>query len=416
MLLYLERVKENEINGIESDMVILSDSLNESIVHNNDISFEDEDGGSLNGPREDLAPPGNQRSPAASERDGGDDPGTPTLEAWQLSHATRSIIDQQKYLSKFAAKSPESTLFRKSDKLQEAMFKYHNSGMTGPDVKGLSPSVHFKISTSFEEGSPIRAESEEELVLDENVNCSAVSRTPFSAHSKSNRFETPVDEARLIMESHASHVNHSTITASPSTPTLGSSPLKTCEPINAAVHVRSEASLHDLSTMSSLKRDGDCELSDEVYEINEKDLSTSKNDDSVIDPSTLSSPPKAVKVLNPRRNQHALSAGSDSGWIPMVEEQEWKQAPSFMKMQFELQALNVTLRLLNEFIASNSAAADGGFSKRLETFSFDEIIKIVGNRIEPAPIRVVVLGLVHFKRLDVGTENSVKVYKVRRFY
>jgi hypothetical protein len=34
----------------------------------------------------------------------------------------------------------------------------------------------------------------------------------------------------------------------------------------------------------------------------------------------------------------------------------------------------------------------------------------------PLNVKAITLGLVHLKRLDLGAENGVKVFKVRRFY
>ena len=44
------------------------------------------------------------------------DPKTPSLEAWKLSHATRHILDQQRYISKASDKSPEGSILINREK------------------------------------------------------------------------------------------------------------------------------------------------------------------------------------------------------------------------------------------------------------------------------------------------------------
>jgi hypothetical protein len=41
---------------------------------------------------------------------------------------------------------------------------------------------------------------------------------------------------------------------------------------------------------------------------------------------------------------------------------------------------------------------------------------IGGDNIENTKLKTITLGLVHLKRLDIGTENSIKVFKVKKFY
>ena len=74
--------------------------------------------------------------------------------------------------------------------------------------------------------------------------------------------------------------------------------------------------------------------------------------------------------------------------------------------------MNIAVGALNKFIES----AQSVNKHRLESFTADEMEKVVGNKVPASSVKVIVLGLVHLKRLDICTENSIKVYKVRRFY
>ena len=74
--------------------------------------------------------------------------------------------------------------------------------------------------------------------------------------------------------------------------------------------------------------------------------------------------------------------------------------------------MNIAVGALNKFIESAQSAN----KHRLESFTADEMEKVVGNKVPASSVKVIVLGLVHLKRLDICTENSIKVYKVRRFY
>ena len=81
-----------------------------------------------------------------------------------------------------------------------------------------------------------------------------------------------------------------------------------------------------------------------------------------------------------------------------------------------METLNVALQRINKHIEEVNAG--GGVKKgRLESFSVTEIESVVGgNHVDKTPVKTIILGLVHLKRLDICTENCIKVYKVRRFY
>ena len=83
-------------------------------------------------------------------------------------------------------------------------------------------------------------------------------------------------------------------------------------------------------------------------------------------------------------------------------------SPSFLRMQNSLETLNTAITALNGRICP-----DSGTGKRLETFTDDEIAAAVP---DITNVKVVCLGLVHLKRLDIGSENGIKVYKVRLYY
>ena len=77
--------------------------------------------------------------------------------------------------------------------------------------------------------------------------------------------------------------------------------------------------------------------------------------------------------------------------------------------------LNIALERINDSIEKLN---EGGVQKgHLESFSDSEIEQVIGeSHVNKTPVKTIILGLVHLKRLDMCTENSIKVYKVRRFY
>jgi hypothetical protein len=85
--------------------------------------------------------------------------------------------------------------------------------------------------------------------------------------------------------------------------------------------------------------------------------------------------------------------------------------------------INAALDALNKFIAAQSANAsevntvNALSTMRLESFTLEEMSKIVDKTVvDRIPINVLALSLVNLKRLDICTESSIRVYKVRRFY
>jgi len=143
------------------------------------------------------------------------------------------------------------------------------------------------------------------------------------------------------------------------------------------------------------------------------------HDKSIIASLDCFSPPKTSKLLQPREARSRVSDNTETGWIPLVSQEEWNDAPSFLKLQVSADALNGALCELNKHIdATTESEGSSSHRKRhLESFSQEELEQIVDtHHIRNTPMRVVVLGLVHLKRLDICTENSIKVYRVRRFY
>ena len=95
----------------------------------------------------------------------------------------------------------------------------------------------------------------------------------------------------------------------------------------------------------------------------------------------------------------------------------------------------VSRDVLNNFIVRLNAfleleeyprlEGDSTEAPRLRSFTMDELSDAVNGQSdgkEDAPmfdsalIKIVLLALVHLRRLDFGTENRIKVYKLRRFY
>lgn len=431
--------EEEDFNGCVVDLSYQSDTQEVSCRIQNESRVEDT---ALDTSDVEVEIAGEYNSPEQNQRDD-EDLKTPSLEAWKLSHATRHILDQQRYISKGGDRSPENIMGskREAKQMSKTAKNYSNAQVvtraqadTPPspgrlDVSG-SYSLHrtssmkdgvdriAPMSIPFEANTPTVTTSPGRH-CDASLNLSTsfpVGNAPLRGQ---DLLSTPIDEAREILRYHGRHtgsslIDHTYMSDSPATPTLGGTPV-TCQVIEPSAEVK------NLSVYSQKS----IQTSDEV-DTNETDLqndsriniSMGESDDGIdpISSSAFASPPKAVKVLNPRRGEDAIAANAENGWIPHVTEDEWKLAPSFLKMQFKLADLNTTLSLLNKFIAENLTKTENGFSKRLETFSLDEIVRIVGDRIGEAPLKIVVLGLVHFKKLDVGTENSVKVYKIRRFY
>lgn len=103
----------------------------------------------------------------------------------------------------------------------------------------------------------------------------------------------------------------------------------------------------------------------------------------------------------------------------------------YVAIQVPESVLNEAITQFNLYIEKNSLLSNNRISngvttiatdtslrhQKLESFVEDEMVNIMGGTlIGKTPLKTIVLGLVHLKRLDISTENYIKVYKVRRFY
>lgn len=75
--------------------------------------------------------------------------------------------------------------------------------------------------------------------------------------------------------------------------------------------------------------------------------------------------------------------------------------------------MNGALAAINSHIEETQTKSD---QKYIESLSADELERIFRKMSFETPAKVLIMGLVHLKRLDICTENSIKVYKIRRFY
>ena len=114
-----------------------------------------------------------------------------------------------------------------------------------------------------------------------------------------------------------------------------------------------------------------------------------------------------TKILKTRRNADGKATAD---WIPTIEACEWEKAPMSLKVQISSpDILNAGIARLNDFIFTHQ-------NKRDESFTLEEMTTIVSSGIDSVSVNVFALSLVHLKRLDLAMENSIRVYKVKRFY
>ncbi len=109
------------------------------------------------------------------------------------------------------------------------------------------------------------------------------------------------------------------------------------------------------------------------------------------------------------------------GWIPFIQTEEWSNAPLSLRLQVSIEILNTSISSLNNFIVEqqkNKINSQTNMNNlRLESFTLEEMSQILDkNQLGATSVNVIALSLVNLKRLDLGTENSVRVYKVRRYY
>ena len=114
-----------------------------------------------------------------------------------------------------------------------------------------------------------------------------------------------------------------------------------------------------------------------------------------------------TKILTTRRDADGRAIEE---WIPLIEASEWATAPMSLKVQISSQdILNSGIISLNKFIFTHQ-------NKRDESFTLEEMTTVVSSHIDSVSVNVFALSLVHLKRLELAMENSIRVYKVKRYY
>lgn len=101
--------------------------------------------------------------------------------------------------------------------------------------------------------------------------------------------------------------------------------------------------------------------------------------------------------------------------IPSILQSDWDKAPSFLKLQVTIEELNMSLMLLNKHI--EKAKVDSDIS--IEMFTQYEIESILCGEydcINGSSLKAIILGLVTLKRLDLGNENKMKVFRIKKSY
>jgi hypothetical protein len=286
-------------------------------------------------------------------------------------------------------------------------------------------------------GMSLGADIESEESVPDNTNPSSGTSTPADIHMTaelSTIIQSPVDTPKVVTESvHAGPSNRSSPeTPEAMTPLLTTS-LRRTTVFDSTVHHAQETA-NSLETeispqtkmktwspaAASVKSQGTPEMPTDFRNMSalESPLSTDTFTPPVVsvqkddvdsdgdEPAPTISPPRIGTLLQPR----GLGA-STSGWIPLLKEEEFDHAPSFLRMQSSLSTLNDTLDKLNTHIATK--ATDNNINSRLESFTEDEIKKLCP---ELPNSKVVAYALVQLGKLDMGTENGIKVFKVRRYY
>jgi hypothetical protein len=83
-----------------------------------------------------------------------------------------------------------------------------------------------------------------------------------------------------------------------------------------------------------------------------------------------------------------------------------------------VEAINGALSAINLYLEKNPPPPLDQ-KRHIESLTTEELEKIIRRSSVDAPVaavNVLTMGLVHLKRLDLCSENSIKVYKIRRFY
>lgn len=208
----------------------------------------------------------------------------------------------------------------------------------------------------------------------------------------------------LAVDGNAIDTNYSSPTAidTPETPTIGT-PFQTCD-----LRTRGATSVSKLSMNSDISSSFDCKAtfrsaSDAVGDI---------NDDFIADEAVLfTDAPSSVAM--PLKRSHLISPVHAA--IPSILQSDWDKAPSFLKLQVTIEDLNMSLMLLNRHI--EKAKIEGDVS--VDMFTQDEMESILCGEddcIQASSLKAIILGLVTLKRLDLGNENKVKVFRIKKSY
>jgi hypothetical protein len=80
-----------------------------------------------------------------------------------------------------------------------------------------------------------------------------------------------------------------------------------------------------------------------------------------------------------------------------------------------VEAINGALSAINLYLEKNPPPPLDQ-KRHIESLTTEELEKIIRRDAPVAAVNVLTMGLVHLKRLDLCSENSIKVYKIRRFY
>ena len=241
------------------------------------------------------------------------DPTTPSLENWKLSEATRRIVHGRADLNHLAR-------------------GYRKQRISSPVTPGL-PETTITTRTKLEEQSFIESSSPVTPEMPEEIRSMAYQPRCPPPKTNSATPELVGNSTPGVMA-----ISHQT-NATPPTPEMISSPLRTTHIQPRAVHTNEEVQLHanTLGTIRDYDSDEEIDLTNILEDLKPATpLRTSSarkskvfHDDEDTELPYPLSPPKA-KLLVP--SKCAIAEGR-SGWIPQISEEEYSQAPAFLRMQ-----------------------------------------------------------------------------------
>ena len=124
------------------------------------------------------------------------------------------------------------------------------------------------------------------------------------------------------------------------------------------------------------------------------------------------SPTRTRMITSSSASLNSSGSGEGEGSIPSIAEEEYLNAPHFLRKQIPLHLLNLAIEEINQEIVEDAETSEFFFQEDLE----DIVVDILDETQETIVPKTVLLALVQFKRLDLGNEGGTKVYKLRRFY